>query len=811
MRPPFLSIALLSATALAYEILLMRLFSIIQWHNFAYMIISIALLGYGASGTFLTLTRRWAIRHFTGLFIASGLFFSLSSVACFLIGQHIPFNPLEMAWSSDQIGYLFILYILLALPFFAVANCIGLALSRFMSDMSRVYGLNLLGSGAGALSAVILLFVVPPITALIVVGAAGLAAVAVGIIETRLYPLRVAVLLLTVALPVWVGLNYGAAGLHPSPYKRLSQTLSVVGTEVVAERSSPLGTLTVVRSPRVPFRYAPGLSPNTPTEPPSQLAIFTDGDGMNVITADDGQPASLIYMDFLTSAIPYHLLRTPKVLVLGAGGGADVLQAKYMGARHIDAVELNPQIIDLVRDTFDAFSGGLYSGGNVHLHTGDGREYIAKDQGRYHLIQVALLDAFSASTAGLYALSESYLYTVESIIAYMQHLHPDGLLAITRWIKIPPRDGLKLFATAVVAFEAMGVQEAGRRLALIRGWQTSTLLVKNGVFSAVDIRTIRHFCKSRSFDMAYYPGMTVTEANQVNRLPEPYYFDGAQAILHKEKRAEFLSRYKFNLTPPTDNRPYFFHFFKWTALWELLQLRSRGGLPLLEQGYLVLIATLVQAVLSSVLLILAPLFLSGRWKSSAGICADRGWVVVYFFSLGIAFLFIEIAFIQKCILFFRHPLYAAGVVISAFLLFAGAGSSSCARLANQKKIVPISTISLVVCGIAGLTLFYMSLLKDMFESLLWLPEPVKVLLAVVLIAPLAFCMGLPFPLGLRRLADRSPDLIPWAWGINGCASVISAVLATMLATHVGFAAVLASAVGLYALAAIVYPHQGQEP
>ena len=237
----------------------------------------------------------------------------------------------------------------------------------------------------------------------------------------------------------------------------------------------------------------------------------------------------------MTSALPYHLLRRPRVLVLGAGAGADVLQAHYHNAARIDAVELNPQVVDLVRRRFADYAGGIYSGGiasgSVNVHIAEARGFVAASAQRYDLIQVALLDSFSASSAGLYALSENYLYTVEAVRDALRHLEPDGLLAITRWVTLPPRDALKLFGAALAALQRSGVADPGSRLALVRSWQTSTLLVKNGTFGAKDIAAIKAFCAERSFDVAFYPGMQPEEANRYNVVERPDLFDAATALL----------------------------------------------------------------------------------------------------------------------------------------------------------------------------------------------------------------------------------------------------------------------------------------
>ncbi len=794
--PPLGAVALLSATALAYEVLLTRLFAIIQWHHFSYMVISLALLGYGASGSFLTLLETRLRQHFPRFFVANATLFALSAVASFLIAQRTPFNPLEIGWDWRELGYLLILYLLLAIPFFCVANCLGLILLCCGQQIHRIYAADLTGAGAGALGIIVLLFLAPPALALAILSALGLLAAGMAVMELR-QPrwslIGIAALLGALALipSQWTALRL-------SDYKGLSQALRVLGAEPVAERSSPLGWLMVVRNPQVPFRYAPGLSLAVTTPLPQQLGLFSDGDALGAITRFTGRREELAWLDGLTAALPYHLLRQPRVLVLGAGGGAEVLQALYFAARQVDAVELNPQVVALLREDFKEFSGGLYDRPEVRIQVAEARGFVVGGAARYDLIQVALLDAFGTTAAGLYALSESYLYTVEAFVQYLTHLQPGGLLAVTRWLQTPPRDSLKLFATAVAALERLGVRDPGQRLALIRGWKTATLLVKNGPFTPQDSEALRAFCRERWFDPAWYPGIHPDEVNRFNVLERPSLYEGAAALLGPE-RETFLERYKFDVRPATDDQPYFFHFFKWRTLPELLSLRARSGLGQLEWGYLIVVATLLQALLAAVVLILLPLWLGGR--RMAAVARTQRWrVLTYFAAIGVGFMFLEIAFIQKFILFLSHPLYAVAVVLCAFLIFAGLGSHISQRWDSRR-----SAVVQAVSGIAGVTGVYLWLLPPFFQAALAWPDPVKILCAVVLIAPLALCMGMPFPLGLMRVSAATPGLLPWAWAINGCASVVSAVLATLLAVHIGFSGVVVAALLVYGLAAVAAP------
>ena len=794
VKPPLLSIALISASALAYEILLMRLLSITQWHHFAYMIISLALLGYGVSGTFLALVQERLKGHFQAAFLINAALFGLTALVSFLLVQSLPFNALELLWDLRQPLWLLAIYLLLFIPFFCAANCICLAFSEYPEQLHRIYSVDLLGAGAGAIGIIALLFLLMPMEALKLVSALGLLSALTASWEmgTGSRWLKSA-LLLGITVLLFPGVT---PGLRLSEFKGLSQALRVMGAQQVDQRSSPLGLLSTVSSPAVPFRYVPGLSLNAPAGPPAQLATFTDGGGISVITRFEGELASMEYLDQVTSALPYHLLDQPRVLVLGAGGGADVLQALYQGAARIDAVELNPQVVELVNDEFADFSGALFTDPRVSVHISEARGFVTGHDGEYDLVQLALLDSFGASSAGLYALSENYLYTVEALGEMLDTLRPGGILAITRWIKLPPRDGLKIFATAAAALERMGVVEPGRQMIMIRSWNTSTLLLSNRVFSAGQIDQLRKFSKQRWFDLIHYPGVEAGEANRFNQLQQAWYFIAARELLGPE-REQFFEDYKFNIRPATDNRPYFFHFLKWRTLPEILSLRGQGGLPLLEQGYLILIVTLAQAALASLVLILLPLLL-GKNKAEEGI-GGRWRVIVYFFTIGISFMLIEIAFIQKFILFLSHPLYAVAVVLSAFLVFAGLGSAMSERLRGR------TPVSRPVAGIVVISLVYLFLLPPLFQWLMPLHDIVKILISTVLIAPLAFLMGMPFPLGLSRVAHHSAALIPWAWGINGCASVLSAIFATILAIHAGFIAVVLLAVVLYMLAAMTLP------
>jgi hypothetical protein len=786
VAPPLIAVGLLSACVLAYEVLLTRLFGIVLWHHFAYMIISAAMLGYGASGTALTLLKEKTAPYAGALYVAAAVALAVLMPVSFRLAQHVPFNPLELLWDRNQPWMLLAVYLLMMLPFFCGGFCIGLVFAHCGRQSSRIYASDILGAGIGSLGVIAALFLLPPQRMLSALPALALFAAASAVVELKLRPKWLLELFAGLAA---LALAMPAVPLQPSPYKDLSQALDVVGARVAEERSSPLGQVTVVENTVVPLRDAPGMSLNATTEPPPQLGVYVDGNGPSALTKFDGDLEPLAYLDQLTSALPYHLLDKPRVLALGAGAGGDVLQALYHGSASIDAVELDRNVIDLVANRFRDYAGDLYRRPGVRAHEAEARGFVESGSARYDLIQLALMDSFGTASAGLYGLSENYLYTVEAMQAYLNRLAPGGMLSVTRWLTLPPRDALKLFATAVTALEKNGVNDPGKRLVMIRGWKTVTLLVKNGDFTLHEIGALKRFCRARSFDTAWYPGMRPLDANRYNRLAQNYFYEGAVALLGSQ-RPSFMARYKFDIEPATDDRPHFFRFFKWSAAAELFSLREQGGMALFDWSYPLLVATLLQSLAASVLLIMAPLAFSRCRRTLPGAAAS-----LYFLAIGFGFMFMEIAFIQKFVLFLSHPLYAIAVVLCAFLVFAALGGWLAGRFESAHKV------AFAVLAMAALALLYLVWLPGLFRALIHLPDAAKIFLSVLLIAPLATCMGVPFPTGMARLAETREASIPWAWALNGFASVTGAVLATLLAIHLGFAAVILMAVLIYVVAA----------
>ena len=799
--PPYGSVLLISASTLAYEILLTRLLSIVQWHHFAYMILSLSLLGLGAGGMFIAFTRHWLLQNFVIAYITLLVLFGITAVASFIAIEQVPFNLEEVLQDSKQPLVVLEICSILALPFFFAASAVSLCLTQFHTDVVRVHAATQAGAGAGVLLIFGLLFMVIPDNALRSVGALGLIAAALAWWELRVDPRVGGVIFALMGIAV-ILLPGRWTELQITPNKSLPQALQVGGAQLISERSGPLGLVSVVENTLIPWRYAPGLSLQAAHEPPEQIGVFTDGDALTVITRPSKIPLEMDYLDQTTSALPYRLRTLQHVLVVGAGGGSDVLQARVHNVPLIEAVEINPDIAGLVRGDYGTLSGGLYDSPDVKLHVAEPRGFIAGSDQIFDLIQISLQDPVVGTSSGRYALSENYLYTVEAMREYLAHLETSGYLAITRWINVPPRDTLKLLATAAAALEGGGIRAPGEQLFLLRSSQTSTLVVKNSPYSAEEIATLQAFSRQYKFDLGYYPGMQEEDAHLFNVTDRAYFFAGAQALL-SDRRTAFIDRYKYNLEPATDDRPYFFHFFKWKSLNEMLAPRDAAGMALMEWSYLVLVATFITTALASLFIIFVPLLFSRRMLKNVPRTGGLGRVLWYFLLTGCASMLLQMAVIQKFILLLNHPTYTLVVVLTTVLIFGGIGSLLVQRFADARhhRIAAVWAIAVI----AALCLLYVNILGPLFSTALaWTPE-IKILLAVGLIAPVAFCMGLPLPLALDVLGSDMPAVLPWALSVNQCAAVISAGGTMLLAMHVGFTLVIVIGVALYGLALLAFP------
>ncbi len=796
---PGLAVALLGAVGIAYQIVLMRMLSIGQWHHFAYMVISVAMLGFGASGALLALFRgRLAGRERTLLWWGA-LALSTALPASYALSQQVPFEAFELATQPVQMLHLFTLYLILSAPFFLVSTCMTCAFLLAPRSVGALYAWNMAGSGAGALLAVGLLYVAAPSDWPVLGALTGMSAAAWLLLgfDGRAVPVRRPVAGCLVLAPALALLLAAWTPLRLSQYKGLSYVLDFPDAEIVARRFSPLSTVTAVRSGLI--RETPGeitAYPMSELGPlPEQIGLFFDAGSVSPIHRFEGDFGAFAFLDYVTGTVAYRLVEAPDTLVIGPGGGTDVWAALYHGARHVTAVEVDPAAAGLVASRFSDFAGGLYQRPDVTLVVAEGRGYLQSHERHYDLIQVPLFGSFTAAASGVHALNESYLYTVEAFRLFYRRLTPGGVFVVTSWLKSPPRDAIKVFATAAEALRREGIDEPGKHLVMIRSLNSATLVVSKAVLTDADVAAVRVFCQARSFDPCYFPGILEEETNRHIELSEgAVYYDAAQALV-SDQAEDFYRNYLFYVRPATDARPYFFRFFKWTSLPRLVRGMGVAWAPFVEWGYVALVATILQAGIASAVFILAPLLVLGRAPAARGL---KRWVVLYFGLLGLAYMFLEIVFMQRFMLFLAYPVYSVAVVLTSFLFFSGLGSCAAGRLTGHAA----RNVAVAVAGIAAVAAVYLAVLGPVFDALAGFPDAAKIALSVVGLGPLAFCMGIPFPLGLQAATNRSDALLPWAWGINGCASVLGATLATVSSVHLGFPAVVMLALTCYGLAAL---------
>ncbi len=808
---PYLALFFISSSTLAYELILMRLFSIIQWYHFAYMVISVALLGFAASGSLLSVLS--SRRSGRSLQERAGLYFPLICLLIlifipitFFVAQKIPFSPFELAWQKKQYLYLVCYYFLFLIPFFLSGCFVGLNFMCWKENIARVYFYNLIGSSAGILVAFVSFYWIRPEMLLVVpmcFSFCGLLFSCPRKNKTKPY------LILTAAgaLFVSIWLMAGEVHLSISPYKGISKCLQLPGALLEHEGYSPLGLLQVVSAPSL--RDAPGLSLKYTNLPPQQKAIFLDGSPHGIVTDFRNNRSNIEYLDYTTFSLGYHLISHKKALILNPEGLNQVLAAHFHGIDHIQVVESHPDVVGLLRGPLRSFSKNIYSHNpHINVDISSPREYLSSQSKRYDIIQLGLAGSLGGEGGGIYATGENYIYTIEAFQQYFEHLNPGGILSASAWLSNPPRAFLKLIALAVETLDRARQGDIALSLVAIRSWATGTVLLKNGRFSREDISKIRTFCKDRGFDLVYLFGIHAREVNRYNILERPFYYNSSLNLLDRNKRDPFYENYIFNVKPPNDDKPYFSHYFRLSALSYLLKTLGREWIPFLEWGYIILWVTLLQVLLLAPVFIFFPLlFVEKKGKPRI---VMKGRTFAYFSMIGLAFMFVEMGFIQKFVLLLTQPIYALALIIFTLTLFSGIGSLLSRSLGIKGMWVPFAGI-IVVSGA------YIVFLDPLLRTLLHYPILLKSAAGILLLAPLALFMGMPFPTGLQLVSNHNSDYIPWVWSINGLASVIAPVLGSLLTVNLGFRPLMLLSLLLYILAflsiysmSLTYRHQSRK-
>lgn len=780
-----LAVALISASTLAYEVLLVRIFAIEQFHHFAYMAIGVAMLGFGASGTFLALAvpgRERAERWFTW----AALLTPVALVASAALVNRVPLDATQLPWDAGAWPRLALIYLLLAAPFAVGASVVLLALTLEPDRVGALYGAGFLGAGIGAGLALAVLWVALPERAL---ATPALAAAAGAIAAVPLAARRKLAAALALAGLVLAGAAFARPfwRIEVTPYKGLPQVEAFPDARRVAERASPLGWVVAVDASA--FRHAPGLSLLYRGAFPVQTGLFVDGQNSGAVSHWDDEGAAMAMLDWLPSAAPYALGGRDDVLVIGAGGGTEIWNALTHGVAAVTAVELHPELLSLSGWADGDLSG---RGARVVTATGDARSYVARSRDEFDLITLSAGVSFGASAAGVHALNEDFLHTVEAYVGYLEHLSDDGVLAITRWLTVPPRESVRVILTAGEALSRVAPANMIDKLIIVHSWATTTVLVKPSGFRAEEVQALMRWARERGFDLDWYPGIEGPTTG-FNVLEEPVLYSAAAAAVSGVESAERLATdYPFRVSPVDDARPYPHHFLRAGSLAAFLSSDRGSWLAFAEWGYVALIATLIQSV------VLAGLFLILPVLARARVTVTRSWLrlVGYFLAIGFAYLAAEVAAIQQFNLLLGHPVYAVAAVLVAFLVCSGLGSAwSDGRPHGSGWIVGLV--------LAGMLAVCAALLLGLVHLMVSAPLVVRAIVALLVLAPLAFVMGLPFPLGLRSLArDRGRD-VAWAWAANGFASVVATPLAALVALEAGSDSLFLFAAAAYAGAAVL--------
>ncbi|PWB51415.1 MAG: hypothetical protein C3F13_13310 [Anaerolineales bacterium] len=781
-----LGLFLLSTATLAFEINLTRLFSVAQFYHFAFMIVSIALLGYGASGSVLTISPRLRgvdpRRSLMWLSLAT----AASILGAYILVNWLPFDSYSLMVDRKQGLILLLHYTALALPFFFSGIALAILLARYPTRVGATYAVNLLGSAVGCVIALL---------APSALGGEGMvtlctllactASLCVTSTRQLFRPTSIAMMaLLLFAMADLASRISGQGGiallrLHISPYKSLSFALQVPGSQDIYQKWNAYSRVDVVQSGGI--HSVPGLSYRYLQPLPTMDGLLVDGDDLSPIvrSTSDGQ-----FTSFLPAALAFELRPQGSTLVLEPHGGLDVLTALFLGGGKVTCVEPNPLIVK---------ASSIYHDPRLEVHQESGRSYLQHSPGKFDIILLSLNSSFHPVQSGAYTLAEDYRYTLEAFQEMLSHLNPGGLLVAMRWLQEPPSEDLRLFALAVTAIENSG-GSAEQQVIALRGYNTVTVLAKNGSFSPVELETVREFARQRAYDLIYMPGIQAAETNLYNILPESIYYATYLSLLQAQPRKAFYAAYTYDVEPPSDDHPFFGHYFKWGQTPQIIAEFGRAWLPFGGGGYFVILAVLALAFFLAALLIVLPVII---WKYKRKNETDKASPfilrnLVYFSLLGFAFLFVEIPLLQRFILYLEHPAYAVSTVLFALLSFSSLGSMASRRLSLRIALIPLVILILLM------PVF----LPQLMRLTLGLPLAGRLVITVLALAPLGFLMGVPFPGGIHLLEGSSQPTrqngdngtpgsdIAWIWAVNGAASVVAPILAALLALTYGFSLVL---------------------
>jgi hypothetical protein len=786
-----LAVFAVSFTTLAFEVILVRLFSFSQWHHLSFMVISIALFGFAASGSILSLVdpSRWigpAGRFDPARVALPSLLCSASIFIAFLGMIRLPLDYFRMVLEPIQLLYLLGLYLLLILPFFFAGWVIALAYMAYPQQPGLVYFASMMGSALGAIAVAALLAAIGEVAMVALIALAPAAVLPFGIAELkkrtvsgrtlgRSAPAVALGWVLVGTAGIWLLTPAAQSRLNikSSEYKMLSQVLQFPDTQVVESISGIRGRIERVRSPHL--RFAPGLSLKYTDPLPAAEAVFVDRD-QPLFLYEPSFSEGFDFARFTHSFVGYQIVGTPdRILLIMGTGGLALACARASGAQQVRIVQPDPNLANMIRQ----------HDGRLEVVTETPRAVLARSGETFDLIHI---ENWGSSLPGADALHQDHLLTVDGLQECLRRLTPQGALVVSRKLLLPPSISLRLWATMREALVRFGQVEPERCMAMLRNWDTFTLVAMPRPLD--DPQRVLEFARRLNFDIVYLSGAAEFDPNRFNVFDEPYHYREIRE-LEKAVRAGtaegFLSEYLLDVEPRTDLQPFPGRFLKWNRIGDLY--RSLGGRlqAIFLAGEVVVAVVFVQAVAVAGVLLLVPAALISK-KSRMTPPSS----IVFFLGIGAGFLFAEMLFIYTATFFIGDPVTSLAVVLATLLVSSGAGGLWAQRRGRLwiRRALLAAVAAMVWVGM---------LLWIFAGRLLALPEFWRyAMFAVSMMIP-GFAMGMPFPLGMRFLLHLPEDRA-FAWAANGCASILASIAAAQIAISWGLHWILGATIICYALA-----------
>jgi predicted membrane-bound spermidine synthase len=749
-----------------YEILLTRIFSVTMMYHFAFVALSLAMFGMTAGALIVYLAPRvFRPESLASRLSAAAVLLPIAMVLSFLTQLSIPFrfHPSVVAIYAVVLSYSVI-----AVPFVVSGVVVCLTLTGYASRVSRLYAADLIGAALGCLLLIpVLDYSDGPTAVLWVAVLAGLGGIAYAWSAPR--RVRTAAVVTTVLL---VGAAAGNTILvwRQFPVFRILYIKGSFEARPLYEKWNAYSRVRV--NGNAAAEVAPqgwGLSTTLPADiRVHQLQMDIDVIAGTVMTGYHGDPREIQHLRYDATNLAYHVRPAPRTLIIGAGGGRDVLSALAFGSPSVHAVEINKDIIRTVNGRFGDFTGHLDRDPRVHFVNDEARSYIARSAENFDLIQISLIDTWAATAAGAFVLSENAIYTTEAWTSFLRHLSPSGVLSVSRWYSSDsPAEMYRTFTLAVEALRRTGVQDPASHIVIVRNMSPAnrpgtpdgvgTLLVSRGPFSPQDIDTIERVARDLRFDVMFTP--------RASR-------DDVFTRLASSGAAAFISSYPLNIVAPTDDSPFFFNMLR---LADVLRLgpvaaskQSNNLIAVFTLGIL-----LVTVIVLTGLCILVPLWWTQRTPPRGS-----AWLLMFFAAIGLGFMLVETSQMQRLIIALGHPTYALSVVLFGLLLSSGIGSYF-TRGVRDDRLVAAGTMRLIVLVIV-LAIFG-AITPSVVRATAAGSTPVRVSAALLLLFPAGLLMGMAFPFGMRIASARALSLTPWLWGMNGAASVFASVAAVCIA------------------------------